>query len=170
MRLHPGQCIGPMWSCWHVIHQCLITSEIPSIFIHISKIVLARSMAHISLRMSPQTYAWGIEIEKNQVLQNVLAACSMNMEFLYILPGWEGSAANSRVFESAQSSDFIIPEGHYYLADTSYANSDLLLVPYRGVWYHLKEWSSGGNKWDPWLDFNWIELIIVQASKSPGTV
>jgi hypothetical protein len=39
------------------------------------------------------------------------------MEFLYILPGWEGSAADSRVFESAQSSDFIIPEGRYYLAD-----------------------------------------------------
>ena len=52
---------------------------------------------------------------KNQVSQNVLAACSMNMEFLYILPGWEGSAADSRVFESAQSSDFIIPEGRYYL-------------------------------------------------------
>ena len=83
---------------------------------------------------------------KNQVSQNVLTACSMNMEFLYILPGWEGSAADSRVFKSAQSSDFIIPEGHYYLADAGYANSDSLLVPYRGVRYHLKEWSSGGNK------------------------
>jgi hypothetical protein len=68
------------------------------------------------------------------------------MEFLYILPGWEGSAANSRVFESAWSSDFIIPEGCYYLADAGYANSDSLLVPYRGVRYHLKEWASGGNK------------------------
>ena len=66
MRLHPGQCIGPMWSCWRVIHRCLITSEIPSIFIHISKIVLVRLMAHISLCMSPQTYAWGIEIEKTK--------------------------------------------------------------------------------------------------------
>jgi hypothetical protein len=34
---------------------------------------------------------------KNQVLQNVLAVCSLDMEFLYILPGWEGSAANSCV-------------------------------------------------------------------------
>jgi hypothetical protein len=42
--------------------------------------------------------------------------------------------------------DFIIPEGHYYLADAGYPNSDLLLVPYRGVRYHLKEWATGGNK------------------------
>ena len=70
----------------------------------------------------------------------------MNMEFLYILPGWEGSAADSQVFESAQSLDFIIPKGRYYLANAGYANSDSLLVPYCGVRYHLKEWSSGGNK------------------------
>jgi hypothetical protein len=84
--------------------------------------------------------------QKNQVSQNVLAACSMDMEFLYMLPGWEGSAADSRVFEDAQDSDFIIPEGHYYLADAGYPNLDLLLVPYHGVRYHLKEWATGGNK------------------------
>ena len=66
--------------------------------------------------------------------------------FLYILPGWEGSAANSRVFEDAQNSDFVIPEGRYYLVDAGYANSDKLLVPYRGVRYHLKEWASRGNR------------------------
>jgi hypothetical protein len=84
--------------------------------------------------------------QKNQVSQNVLAVCSMDMEFLYILPGWEGSTADSQVFENAWNSDFIIPVGRYYLADAGYANSDSLLVPYRGVWYHIKEWASGGNR------------------------
>lgn len=79
---------------------------------------------------------------KGQISQNVLAACSMDMVFLYVLPGWEGSAADSRVFESARRQDFRIPDGRYYLADAGYGNCDALLVPYRGVRYHLKEWGS----------------------------
>ena len=54
---------------------------------------------------------------KGQISQNVLAACSMNMKFLYVLPGWEGSAADSCVLEHAWSQDFMIPDGCYYLAD-----------------------------------------------------
>jgi hypothetical protein len=77
---------------------------------------------------------------KGQVSQNVLAVCSMDMCFLYVLPGWEGSASDSRVFEDARGSDFHIPWGKYYLADAGYGLSDALLVPYRGVTYHLKEW------------------------------
>jgi hypothetical protein len=79
---------------------------------------------------------------KGQVSINVLVACSFGMEFLYILPGWEGSTADSRVFDNARNLDFGIPDGHYYLADARYANSDVLLVPYRRVRYHLKEWGS----------------------------
>ena len=84
---------------------------------------------------------------KGQVSQNVLTVCSMNMEFLYVLPRWEGSAADSRVFNSARNKDFRIPDGRYYLADAGYANSDALLVPYRGVRYHLKEWGSSSNRY-----------------------
>lgn len=29
---------------------------------------------------------------KGNISQNVLAVCSFDMEFLYVLPGWEGSA------------------------------------------------------------------------------
>ena len=83
---------------------------------------------------------------KGQVSQNVLAACSMNMEFLYVLPRWEGSVADSHVFENARRQDFRIPDGRYYLADAGYGNSDALMVPYRGVRYHLKEWGSSANR------------------------
>ena len=69
----------------------------------------------------------------------------MNMEFLYVLPGWEGSAADSRVFDTAWRQDFRIPDGRYYLADAGYGNSDALLVPYCGVRYHLKEWGANSN-------------------------
>lgn len=83
---------------------------------------------------------------KGQISQNVLAACSMNMEFLYVLPGWEGSAADSRVFENACREDFRIPDRRYYLANAGYGNCDALLVPYRSVRYHLKEWGSSANR------------------------
>ena len=56
--------------------------------------------------------------------------------------GGEGSAADSRVFEDACSTDLTVPEGCYYLGDAGYAISDLLLVPYCGVRYHIKEWGQ----------------------------
>ena len=34
---------------------------------------------------------------------NVLGVCSPNMEFIYILPGWEGSAHDGRVLRDAIS-------------------------------------------------------------------
>ena len=34
---------------------------------------------------------------------NVLGVCSQDMQFIYILPGWEGSAADGRVLRDALS-------------------------------------------------------------------
>lgn len=62
------------------------------------------------------------------------------MHFRYILPGWEGSADDSRVVRDAMDGKgFIVPAGKYWLGDASYSNCDHLLVPYKGVRYHLKE-------------------------------
>jgi hypothetical protein len=33
--------------------------------------------------------------------QNVLAVCNFNIEFTYIMPGWEGSAHNGRLWDAA---------------------------------------------------------------------
>jgi hypothetical protein len=83
---------------------------------------------------------------KGQISQNVLAACSMDMSFVYLLPGWEGSAADSQIYEDARSKDFKIPEDKYYLADAGFPLCSALLVPYRGVRYHLKEWGKSGEE------------------------
>lgn len=45
--------------------------------------------------------------------QNVMAACSFDLQFLYVLAGWEGSATNSMVLEAALGSGFEIPDGIY---------------------------------------------------------
>jgi hypothetical protein len=43
----------------------------------------------------------------------------MDGQFVCIFPGWEGSAADSRVLMDALSKDFVIPKGKYYLAEAS---------------------------------------------------
>ena len=83
---------------------------------------------------------------KGVVSQNVLAACSFEFKFVYILSGWEGSASDSLVYQDARTTDFQVPDRKYYLADAGYPNSDSLLAPYRGVRYHLKEWGNSRDR------------------------
>ena len=40
---------------------------------------------------------------KGEIATNVLGVCSRNMEFIFVLPGWEGSASDSRVLRDAIS-------------------------------------------------------------------
>ena len=42
--------------------------------------------------------------------------------------------------EEACRTNFPVPMGKYYLADAGFSHCDALLVPYRGVQYHLAEW------------------------------
>ena len=82
---------------------------------------------------------------KGVLTQNCLVACSFDLRFTYLLTGWEGSVADSTLFFQARQSDFYIPEGRFYLGDAGFASSDALLVPYRGVRYHLAEWKRGNE-------------------------
>lgn len=38
--------------------------------------------------------------KKGVLSQNVLAACTLDLQFIFIYPGWEGSAAGSRVLRA----------------------------------------------------------------------
>ena len=60
---------------------------------------------------------------------------------MYLFAGMEGSAHDSCVLSEAQEKDaFAVPAGCYFLADAGYSTqSDMVLVPYSGVRYHLKE-------------------------------
>jgi hypothetical protein len=78
--------------------------------------------------------------------QNCLFACNFSLQFVYSLTEWEGSATDARVFEDACQHDLQIPATKYYLADAGFPLCDRLLVPYRGVRYHLAEWGRA-NVW-----------------------
>lgn len=81
---------------------------------------------------------------KGGVSQNTLACCSFDMKFQYIASGWEGSTADAMIYHHSRLTDLPVPEGKYYLADAGFGACDSLLVPYRGVRYHLAEWGRAG--------------------------
>ena len=85
---------------------------------------------------------------KGQILQNCLAVCSFDFQFLYFIAGFEGSVADATMFMHARLMDFMIPQGKYYLADAGFAACDTLLVPYCGIHYHLAEWGRAGVRCD----------------------
>ncbi|XP_028101874.1 uncharacterized protein LOC114301155 [Camellia sinensis] len=70
---------------------------------------------------------------KGEIVTNVLGVCSQDMQFIYVLLGWEGSASNSRVLRDAVNR----PNGFYYLVDAGYINGEGFLALYRGQCYHL---------------------------------
>lgn len=79
---------------------------------------------------------------KGFISQNILAACTMDLKIIYCMSGWEGSAADSRLWNDAVEHDLVLPEGKYFVADAGFANCDALLTPYRGTRYHLREWQA----------------------------
>ena len=72
---------------------------------------------------------------------NVLAACDGDKKFFYVLPGWEGSASDARVFNESSIKKQMRP-GNWLLLDGGYGFMRQGLIPYRGRRYHLREWSS----------------------------
>ncbi|XP_047974781.1 protein ALP1-like [Salvia hispanica] len=96
---------------------------------------------YISLHV-PQTDKPRYRSRKGQICTNTLAVCDRDMKFVYVLPGWEGSAGDARVLRDAvnRPNGLKVPRGNYYLCDNGYANSDGFLTPFKGVRYHLKEW------------------------------
>ncbi|XVF44497.1 hypothetical protein PTKIN_Ptkin02bG0128200 [Pterospermum kingtungense] len=93
---------------------------------------------------------------KGEIAANVLAACSQDMEFIYVFPGWEGSAADGRVLRDAMSrkNSLKVPKGYYYLVDAGYANCNGFLAPFRGQRYHLNDWIDGRQPNTPEELFN----------------
>jgi hypothetical protein len=83
---------------------------------------------------------------KGFLAQNVLAACTFDGYFCYVLVGWEGSAADLHIINAARKVSFPIAEGSYFLADAGYSVCKGLLTPYHGVRYHLREWEKSEQR------------------------
>ncbi|XP_058185332.1 uncharacterized protein LOC131302618 isoform X1 [Rhododendron vialii] len=92
--------------------------------------------------------------------QNVMAACSFDMRFTYILSGWEGTANDSRVlFECVNNPAMefpMAPLGKYYVVDSGYQNMPGFLTPYKGERYHLSLFRGRGRRRLPTKEEEWF--------------
>ncbi|CAA0808317.1 Unknown protein, partial [Striga hermonthica] len=104
---------------------------------------------------------------KSHISVNVLGVCDTNMNFVYMLCGWEGSAADSRVLRDAvtRTQGLRVPNGNYYLVDGGYTNGPGFLAPYRGVRYHLQEWGTGSRR-----PQNFRELYNLRHAKARNAI
>ena len=94
---------------------------------------------HISVHV-PEHKRAPFRNRKGTLSQNVLMGCTFDMRFFYVLPGWEGSAGDTRVLDSALiDGEFPMYEGRYYLGDGGYGFRKGFLIPYKSVRYHLHE-------------------------------
>ncbi|KAK9273745.1 hypothetical protein L1049_018555 [Liquidambar formosana] len=125
-------------------------SEVPPQILHSSRFfpyfkdcIGALDGTHVRVKVSPID-APRYRGRKDYPTQNVLAACSFDLRFTYVLPGWEGTASDSRIIKNAltREDNLQIPEGKYYLVDAGYMLKSSLLPPYKGIRYHLKEYST----------------------------
>ncbi|KAJ4959429.1 hypothetical protein NE237_026540 [Protea cynaroides] len=98
--------------------------------------------------------------------QNVLAACSFDLRFHYVLAGWEGSAPDARVLNSAltRRNNLCVPEGKYYLVNTKYPNMPGFVAPYHGVYYPLNEFPCGFGPQDAKELFNHRHSLLQDTS------
>ncbi|KAH9730551.1 DDE Tnp4 domain-containing protein [Citrus sinensis] len=93
---------------------------------------------------------------KNEIATNVLGVCSQDMQFIYVLPGWESSTHDMRVLKDAltRRNGLKVPHGYYYLVDAGYTNGMGFLSPYRGERYHLSDFRDGHQPHTPKEFFN----------------
>ena len=111
----------------------------PKYYLYFDNCLGALDGTHISVHV-PLEEQSRYRNRKGTLSQNVLAVCDFDMSFVYILPGWEGSAHDRRVLSDAQNRhSFNTLKGKYWLRDAGYGNSEYVMSPYRGVRYHLKE-------------------------------
>ncbi|PPD85537.1 hypothetical protein GOBAR_DD17528 [Gossypium barbadense] len=110
---------------------------------------------HIKIRV-PTIDKPRYRTRKGDIATNMLGVCTPEMQFVYVLPGWEGSVVDGRVLRDAISRrhGLKVPHGCYYLVDAGYRNCEGFLAPFRGQRYHLNEWRQGYQPSSPQDFFN----------------
>ncbi|CAI0425131.1 unnamed protein product, partial [Linum tenue] len=97
--------------------------------------------------------------------QNVLASCNFDLQFLYVLAGWEWTASDSRILKDAlaRPHGLVIPEGKFNLGDGALMLRASLLTSYRRVRYHLKGTKRKAPMGD--VSTNQFEVMAVNMSR-----
>ena len=139
----------PFYTKYHILPTgATIPSKIhrnPKFFPYFQHAIGAIDGSHIPVSAPANLHAV-YRNRKGFLSQNALFVCDFDLKFTYTLTGWEGSATDARVFEDASTTDLYIPPGKFLLVDAGYPLRRNLLVPYRGVRYHLAEWGRASAR------------------------
>lgn len=115
---------------------------------HFKDCIGAIDGVHIPTSISPEDQIPFIG-RKGTPTQNVMAICCFDMQFIFAVVGWEGSAHDARVFQTTiMNPTFNFPNpppGKYYLVDAGYPELSGHLGPYKGERYHLPEFRRGSQ-------------------------
>jgi len=86
---------------------------------------------------------------KGTIAMNVLGACTPNMEFTYVLPGWEGSAHDGRVLRDAISrpNGLKVPQGNNCRVFDEFKNHYLLELISNTVFSYFSRFILFGRCW-----------------------
>ena len=88
-------------------------------FKNFDKCLGALDGTHINVFLPPGDYPQ-YRNRKQSLSQNVLTVCNFELLYVYILPGWEGSAYDSHVLKDVQDNHkFNTPEGIFLLSSGS---------------------------------------------------
>ena len=103
-------------------------------------------MVHILQLGVPASQTPAYQNRKGWLSQNVFAVCNFNLEFTYILAGWERSAHDSCVLKNAiANGGMYVPAGKYLLANAGYYNSNFSLTSII-LWY-LVQFEKASSNW-----------------------
>ncbi|PPS19318.1 hypothetical protein GOBAR_AA01256 [Gossypium barbadense] len=89
----------------------------------------------------------------------MLGVCTPDIQFVYVLPGWEGFVADGRVLRDAinRRHGLKVPHGYYSLVDAGYTNCE----GFKRQKYHLNEWHQ-----DSYVRFFPIKCFFPKFSRN----
>jgi hypothetical protein len=111
----------------------------PKLFLFFQDVLQAIDGSHFNARATASDRD-ALHDHNGALTTNTLAICDFNMRFLHIQSRWEGSVADAQMFHDACFTDLPVPNGKYFLADVGFPTCSSLLIPYRGLQYHLAKW------------------------------
>ncbi|KAK9991338.1 hypothetical protein SO802_026323 [Lithocarpus litseifolius] len=107
---------------------------------HLQKCVEAMDGTHVSVQ-PPKHVTQAYTSRKATVTTNVLCVCNMDMQFIYVHAGWEGSPNDSRVLKDAIGD----PKHGFPWPPTGLPIDTSFLPPHKSTRYHAQEFHSSNR-------------------------
>ena len=128
---------------WTLIAQAILGSPH---FKYFNKCIGTIDRTHICVFSSSTNHMF-MHNRKGFLSQKCLFTCNFNFFFIYSLCGWNSSVTDGVLWWNALVNEIQVPLNRYLLGDAGFPSCGVLLVPYCGVHYHLREWHERASRY-----------------------